>query len=53
MLLENDIHQLGLDLTFSLDASEFGVNKVIELITNGSTIAVTNENKHEYVRLVC
>ncbi|CAF4617801.1 unnamed protein product [Rotaria sp. Silwood1] len=53
MLLENDIHQLGLDLTFSLDASEFGVNKVIELITNGSTIVVTNENKHEYVRLVC
>ena len=53
MLLENDIHALGLDLTFSLDASEFGVNKVIELIPNGSTIIVTNENKHEYVRLVC
>ncbi|CAF4109202.1 unnamed protein product, partial [Rotaria magnacalcarata] len=53
MLLENDIHQLGLDLTFSLDASEFGANKVIELIASGSTIVVTNENKHEYVRLVC
>ncbi|CAF4071674.1 unnamed protein product [Rotaria sp. Silwood2] len=53
ILLEKDIHQLGLDLTFSLDASEFGVNKVIELIPNGSTIPVTNENKHEYVRLVC
>ncbi|CAF5123981.1 unnamed protein product, partial [Rotaria magnacalcarata] len=38
MLLENDIHQLGLDLTFSLDASEFGANKVIELIASGSTI---------------
>lgn len=53
MLLENDIQQLGLDLTFSIDASEFGVNKSIELIPNGSTILVTNENKHEYVRLVC
>lgn len=53
LLLENDINQLGLDLTFSLDASEFGVNKVIELIPNGSTMTVTNENKHEYVRLVC
>jgi E3 ubiquitin-protein ligase HUWE1 len=53
MALENDIHQLGLDLTFALDDSEFGVNKVIELLPNGSTITVTNENKHEYVRLVC
>ena len=53
MLLENDIQQLGLDLTFSVDASEFGVNKSVELIPNGSTILVTNENKHEYVRLVC
>ena len=53
MLLENDIQQLGLELTFSLDASEFGVNKVIELIPNGATMNVTNENKHEYVRLVC
>jgi E3 ubiquitin-protein ligase HUWE1 len=53
ILLENDIQQLGLDLTFSLDASEFGVNKVIELVANGQTIMVTNENKHEYVRLVC
>ncbi|CAF5226968.1 unnamed protein product, partial [Rotaria magnacalcarata] len=35
------------------DASEFGANKVIELIASGSTIVVTNENKHEYVRLVC
>jgi E3 ubiquitin-protein ligase HUWE1 len=53
ILLENDIQQLGLDLAFSLDASEFGVNKVIELIPNGASIVVTNENKHEYVRLVC
>ena len=53
ILLENDIQQLGLDLTFAVDASEFGVNKSIELIPNGATIVVTNENKHEYVRLVC
>ncbi|CAF0789519.1 unnamed protein product [Adineta steineri] len=53
MLLQNDIEQLGLDLTFSLDASEFGENKVIDLLPNGSRIVVTNENKHEFVRLVC
>lgn len=53
LLLDSDLHQLGLDLTFSLDASEFGVNKVIELMQNGQNIPVTNENKHEYVRLVC
>ncbi|CAF4216799.1 unnamed protein product [Rotaria sp. Silwood2] len=33
-LLENDIQQLGLNLTFSLDVNEFGVNKTIELIEN-------------------
>jgi E3 ubiquitin-protein ligase HUWE1 len=53
LLLENAIHPLGLELTFSLDASEFGVNKVNELIPNGASINVTNESKHEYVRLVC
>ncbi|CAF1080113.1 unnamed protein product [Didymodactylos carnosus] len=53
LLLENDINTLGLELAFSLDVSEFGVNKTHELIPNGSNIVVTNENKHEYVRLVC
>ncbi|CAF4972068.1 unnamed protein product, partial [Rotaria sp. Silwood1] len=52
-LLENDIQQLGLNLTFSLDVNEFGVNKTIELIENGSNIKVTNENKSEYIRFVC
>jgi E3 ubiquitin-protein ligase HUWE1 len=53
MLLENDLPVLGLDLTFSLDHSEFGVKKSVELIANGASITVTNVNKHEYVRLVC
>jgi E3 ubiquitin-protein ligase HUWE1 len=43
-----DIERLDLDLTFSLD-----VNKRIELIPNGSTVQVTNENKCEYIRVVC
>ncbi|CAF4751584.1 unnamed protein product [Rotaria socialis] len=43
MLLENDIHEWDLGLTFSLDAFEFGENKVIELIPNGSTTIVTND----------
>jgi len=48
-----DIERLDLDLTFSLDVNEFGVNKRIELIPNGSTVQVTNENKCEYIQSVC
>lgn len=52
-LLEHDVKELGYDLTFSLEVREFGVTEVRELKPNGSNIQVTEENKHEYVRLVC
>ena len=32
---------------------EFGVNQVRELIPDGNNIAVTEENKYDYVKYVC
>lgn len=52
-LLEHDISELGTELTFSLEVQEFGVTEVRDLKENGRNIPVTEENKHEYVRLVC
>ncbi|GAB0086383.1 hypothetical protein DMENIID0001_004360 [Sergentomyia squamirostris] len=52
-LKENDITALGYELTFSLELQEFGVTEVHDLIPNGRNIAVTEENKLEYIRLVC
>lgn len=52
-LIENDISELGYDLTFSTDVQEFGVNEVRDLKPRGRYIKVTEENKMEYVRLVC
>mmetsp|Transcript_11818 Transcript_11818/g.36038 ORF Transcript_11818/g.36038 Transcript_11818/m.36038 type:complete len:1826 (+) Transcript_11818:227-5704(+) len=50
-ILENDIDGV-LDLTFSAEHDDFGCTKVVDLIPNGRNIAVTNENKREYVRLI-
>lgn len=52
-LMENNINNLGLDLTFSTEISEFGVTETRDLIPNGRHFPVTEENKMEYVRLVC
>jgi len=51
--LEHDVSELGLDLTFSIEVQEFGVTEVRDLKENGRNIPVTEENKSEYVRLVC
>ncbi|KAK3315071.1 hypothetical protein B0H66DRAFT_481141 [Apodospora peruviana] len=50
-MLENDITDIIVE-TFSVEDDEFGVTKVIDLIENGRNIPVTEENKHEYVRLI-
>ncbi|PHH83327.1 hypothetical protein CDD82_2079 [Ophiocordyceps australis] len=50
-MLDNDITDIITE-TFSLEDDEFGVTTVVDLIHNGREIAVTEENKHEYVRLV-
>lgn len=52
-LLEHDVKELGYELTFSVEVREFGVTEVRELKPGGANIPVTEENKHEYVRLVC
>ena len=49
-MLDNPVADL--DLTFSVDAEDFGEAKTIELKPNGKDISVTDENKVEYVRLV-
>ena len=50
-ILENPIHDV-LDLTFSTEMEEFGQQKVIDLVPNGRNVPVTDDNKHEYVKLI-
>jgi len=52
-LMNNDISTLGYELTFSTEVQEFGVTQVRDLIPNGRNIPVTEDNKFEYVNLVC
>lgn len=50
-MLENDITDIIVE-TFSTDVEVFGETEVVDLIENGRNIPVTEDNKHEYVRLV-
>lgn len=50
-ILENDITDITFE-TFSVDVDRFGLVDTVDLIENGRNIAVTEENKHDYVRLV-
>ena len=50
-ILNNPVKDL--DLTFSYESEEFGEVKIKELKANGNNIAVTDDNKIEYVNLVC
>ncbi|CAF0785839.1 unnamed protein product [Brachionus calyciflorus] len=52
-ILESDIESFGIDLYFTIDINEFGVTQSRDLKPNGKNIKVTNEDKQEYVRLVC
>lgn len=49
-MLENNITGI-IDSTFSVENNSFGVLKVHDLKPSGTTIAVTEENKKEYVKL--
>jgi len=51
-ILDNSIADLGLELTFSAEQSNFGKVEVVDLIPNGRNVSVTDENKMEYVKLV-
>ncbi|KAI3618920.1 ubiquitin-protein ligase [Moniliophthora roreri] len=48
-ILEND--PTPLELTFSVEADEFGVNRIVPLKEGGETLPVTQENKREFVQL--
>jgi len=52
-LLENKVSDLGYDLTFSTEIQEFGVTEVRDLIADGRNVIVTDQNKADYIRLVC
>ncbi|KAF5386145.1 hypothetical protein D9615_002574 [Tricholomella constricta] len=48
-ILEND--PTPLDLNFSVEADEFGVNRIVPLKEGGEHISVTQENRREFVQL--
>ncbi|KAF2792543.1 hypothetical protein K505DRAFT_375981 [Melanomma pulvis-pyrius CBS 109.77] len=50
-MLSNDITDIITE-AFSVDVEAFGETQVVDLIEDGRNIPVTEENKHEYVRLV-
>lgn len=50
-MLDNDIDGV-LDLTFSVEADDFGKTRIVDLKPDGRNIVVTNENKAEYVQLL-
>jgi hypothetical protein len=51
-ILENDMTDVEY-YSFTVEENEFGKLKVVELVPDGEDIRVTEQNKHEYVRLVC
>ncbi|XP_062601768.1 E3 ubiquitin-protein ligase HACE1-like [Saccostrea cucullata] len=51
-ILDHNIDNIGLDLTFSVETDVFGAMQEVELKPGGATIPVTEKNKEEYVQLV-
>ncbi|XP_016405866.1 E3 ubiquitin-protein ligase HACE1 [Sinocyclocheilus rhinocerous] len=51
-ILDNDISDLGLELTFSVETDVFGTMEEVPLKPGGIAIQVTQDNKEEYVQLV-
>lgn len=49
---ENDIEECGLELTFSADFEILGKISQHDLKEGGADVAVTNENKEEYINLM-
>nr|XP_018265401.1 ubiquitin-protein ligase E3 C [Kwoniella dejecticola CBS 10117]OBR87559.1 ubiquitin-protein ligase E3 C [Kwoniella dejecticola CBS 10117] len=53
IILKNYPKPEELALNFAMTEDDFGVKRNIDLIHNGSEVAVTAENRHEYIQLVC
>merc|ERR1711973_243896 len=52
-LLSHPVADLGYEINFSIDTEKFGETRTVDLKPNGRNIPVTDENKLEYVHLVC
>eukprot|EP00980_Cylindrotheca_fusiformis_P007262 scaffold1525_cov142-Cylindrotheca_fusiformis.AAC.62 len=52
-ILEYNLGDLGLDLTFSTEDHFLGRTRMVDLIPNGRNTPVTEENKGTFVSLVC
>ncbi|KAF1929156.1 E3 ubiquitin-protein ligase HUWE1 [Didymella exigua CBS 183.55] len=50
-MLQNDITDIITE-TFSTEVEAFGEMQTVDLIENGRNIPVTEDNKHEYIRLI-
>lgn len=50
-ILENDITDI-IEETFSVETDDYGEHNVIDLISDGRNIAVTEENKQDYVKSI-
>lgn len=50
-MLENDITDIITE-SFSIEVEDYGDKKVIDLVPNGRNTPVTEENKHDYVRMM-
>ncbi|GAA5919353.1 hypothetical protein JCM1841_004358 [Sporobolomyces salmonicolor] len=51
-MANNDITDI-LDLDFTSQYETFGALETLDLKPNGADVAVTEENKHEYIELLC
>lgn len=52
LIYVKDNDPADLELTFTLDESIFGETTTVELVPDGASIAVTEENKEEYIEAV-
>lgn len=53
MILDYNLEDIGLDLTFSTVTHWFGRSQTVDLVPNGRNIPVTDKDKEKYVSLVC
>lgn len=53
LILEHNLEDIGLELTFSTEDHSFGRSKTIDLIPDGRKVPVSEESKARYVDLVC
>lgn len=51
-ILDHDITDLGLDLTFSVETDVFGVMQEVELKSGGAKVSVTEDNKVEFLLIL-